>query len=99
MAAALPHDAAVPTHRSAGSTYRTWRVLGRAAIYLALLAGALWFLLPLLWMITSSFKSKMEIYRYPPVLLPWPPRWQNYTDLFSVWPFWTYLRNTLIITL
>ena len=87
----------VPRVRSRAST-RLSRGAGRAAIYLLVLVGAVWFVLPLLWMATSSFKDTAAIFQYPPVLLPWPPRWQNYTDLFAVWPFWTYLRNTLIIT-
>ena len=77
---------------------RLARGAGRALIYLALLAGAVWFVLPLLWMATSSFKPKVDIFQYPPVLLPWPLHWQNYADLFAVWPFWTYLRNTVFIT-
>lgn len=72
--------------------------VGRAMVYLMLLVGAVWFVLPLLWMSTSSFKDKTAIFQYPPALLPWPPRWRNYADLFAEWPFWTYLRNTLIVT-
>jgi multiple sugar transport system permease protein len=86
----------------AGRQVREWshvsRVVGRTLIYLALLVGAVWFVTPLLWMATSSLKPKAEIFQYPPVLLPLPPRWSNYADLFTQWPFWTYLRNTLIIT-
>jgi len=87
----------VPRVRSRAAV-RLGRGAGRAAIYLLALVGAAWFVLPLLWMATSSFKDKAEIFQYPPVLLPWPLRWQNYTDLFAAWPFWTYLRNTLIVT-
>ncbi len=87
----------VPRVRSRAAV-RLGRGAGRAATYLLALVGAAWFVLPLLWMATSSFKDKAEIFQYPPVLLPWPLRWQNYTDLFAAWPFWTYLRNTLIVT-
>src|SRR5438128_7059669 len=72
--------------------------VGRALIYLALVVGAAWFLTPLLWMVTSSLKPKADIFQYPPVLIPLPPRWSNYANLFAQWPFWTYLRNTMIIT-
>ncbi len=87
-----------PRERAASRLTRLWRRVGRALIYLALLAGALWFVLPLLWMATSSLKVKNEIYQYPPVLLPWPLHWRNYADLLTVWPFWTYLLNTVTIT-
>jgi multiple sugar transport system permease protein len=72
---------------------------GRALLYVVLVLFAAWFALPLLWMITSSFKVRADIYQYPPVLLPWPMHWENYSNLFGQWPFWTYLRNTLIITI
>ena len=72
---------------------------GRALLYFVLVLFAAWFALPLLWMITSSVKVRADIYQYPPVLLPWPIHWENYTNLFNQWPFWTYLRNTLIITI
>src|SRR5262249_27336277 len=71
----------------------------RLLIYLVLLAGAVWFVLPLVWMAASSLKTKADIFQYPPVLFPWPFHLENYADLFAVWPFWTYLRNTLTITL
>ena len=97
MAQTIRETAPVPRVRSRAAI-RLSKGMGRAAIYLLVLVGAVWFVLPLLWMVTSSFKDKAEIFQYPPVLLPWPLRWQNYTDLFAAWPFWTYLRNTLIVT-
>lgn len=98
MTMSKTHDTGSAQQPAVRPRLLVWRSLGRIAIYAALVIGALWFLLPLLWMITSSLKPKTEIYQYPPVVLPWPPRWQNYTDLFAVWTFWIYLRNTLIIT-
>src|SRR5919201_1451028 len=73
-------------------------VVGRTLIYLTLILGAVWFLTPLFWMATSSLKPRAEIFQFPPVLFPLPPRWSNYANLFAQWPFWTYLRNTMIIT-
>jgi multiple sugar transport system permease protein len=84
--------------RRESAARRLWPGLARLLIYLALLLGAVWFALPLVWMVTSSFKPKTDIFQYPPVWLPWPLHWQNYKDLFAAWPFWTYLRNTLTIT-
>lgn len=97
MARAI-ESATVSMGRRESTAVRLWRHGGRLLIYLALLAGAAWFVLPLLWMATSSLKLKNDIYQYPPVLLPWPLHWSNYADLLRQWPFWTYLRNTVTIT-
>jgi multiple sugar transport system permease protein len=93
-------DTVAPTARQRErAARRPWPHLARALIYLALLVGAIWFALPLVWMVTSSFKAKSDIYQYPPVWLPWPVHWQNYAGLVAAWPFWTYLRNTLTIAI
>jgi ABC-type glycerol-3-phosphate transport system permease component len=84
--------------RRARGTSTARSVAARLLIYLVLLAGAVWFVLPLMWMATSSLKTKADIFQYPPVLFPWPFHLENYADLFAVWPFWAYLRNTLTIT-
>ena len=99
MARTITRVAAPSARQRSRESARLAHSVARALIYLALLAGAVWFLAPLLWMATSSVKPKADVYQYPPVLLPLPPRWSNYADLFAAWPVWTYLRNTLTITM
>ena len=53
------------------------------AIGAGMLALALAFLLPLLWMLGSSLKTEAEIMRIPPTFIPKIPQWQNYGQLFS----------------
>jgi multiple sugar transport system permease protein len=71
----------------------------RALIYLLLILGALVFVLPLVVMVSTSFKSYTEINSYPPTFLPnqWLPT--NYPDAWNYqgtdFPRWTL--NTLII--
>jgi multiple sugar transport system permease protein len=72
------------------------RELGR---HLLLIAIALIFVAPLLWMLSSSLKSNTDIFVFPPRLLPSPPIWSNYPNALSYIPFWHYTVNTLIITL
>lgn len=62
-----------------------------------LLAGiSLLFIIPLLWMISTSLKESSDLVgnNWIPVRLAW----ENYRDAFSfgMWPQWTY--NTLVIT-
>jgi ABC-type glycerol-3-phosphate transport system permease component len=60
------------------------------------LTGAL-FLLPLLWMLSSSLKPDYAIFANPPVWWPREPRWANYVEALTAQPFATYARNTLWI--
>ncbi len=72
----------------------TTRLLGYAAMLLvvALIAG------PLIFVLFTSFKDQPDIYSQPTSW--WPPRWhpQNSRTATEQIPFWTYLRNSLIIT-
>lgn len=64
------------------------------------------FILPLVWMICTSFKPETEIYaqqqpanalQYIQMLIPASPRWQNYPEALQTVPFATYLQNTLFL--
>jgi multiple sugar transport system permease protein len=71
----------------------------RALTYTLLVVGAAVFAMPLVVMVTTSFKSYTEINSFPPTIMPnqWLP--QNYPDAWSYqntnFPKWTL--NTLII--
>lgn len=97
---------AVDTHESpqpavsSGSWFTKRRVRGitrELLTHLALIPAALVFMLPFLWMLSTSFKSDAQLYAYPPVWLPNPLQWQNYPDAVNYITFFLYLRNTLII--
>jgi len=72
-------------------------LLTRPPLYLALLAGAAFMLLPLYWMVTSSLKDNQHIFDYPPALFPAAPRWDNYPTALSSAPFVTFFKNTVTI--
>jgi len=59
---------------------------------------ALLFLVPLLWMVSSSLKPNYQIFEVPPRWIPNPPRWQNYVEALTVLPFGRYVFNTTVIT-
>lgn len=52
------------------------------------------YLLPLLWMVSSSLKSDREILAVPPRLLPTTLRWSNYVEALAYVPFGRYMLNT-----
>ena len=48
-------------------------------------------------MLSTSLKSKTQLYVYPPILVPIPPEWSNYPTAVNYIDFFLYLRNTLVI--
>ena len=71
--------------------------IGRTFRGLALGIMGLLFLLPLVWMISSSLKPDYEIFAVPPVWWPRIPRWANYAEALTTQPFALYARNTSLI--
>jgi ABC-type glycerol-3-phosphate transport system permease component len=68
------------------------------ASYVVLVVGSIGFLVPFVWMITTSLKDDGQIYTFPVQWVPNPVKWENYARLFAQAPMWTYLRNTVILT-
>src|SRR5215510_6459829 len=73
------------------------RVLDRFFTHLVLVVLSLIFGLPFLWLLTTSLKANRQIFVWPPVLLPDPLVWRNYTDTFTFAPLHLYALNSLII--
>ena len=63
-------------------------------VYTALLAIAWCWLFPIAWAVSGSLKSGGEITE--PILFPAHPRWANYTEVFSLMPFWRMFFNTVL---
>jgi len=66
-------------------------------IWALLLTGAVVFLLPIFWALSSSFKPDYQVLDFPPKWLPNPFRWQNYPEALTYIPFGRYTLNTLVI--
>ncbi len=79
---------------------RPWRhdTLRRAVATALLLIGAAIFLVPFVWMLSSSLKPDYQIFAIPPVLVPNPPRWENYVEALTYVPFARYAANTLLVS-
>jgi len=71
--------------------------LNRIVAISLLILFAILFLMPLLWMVSSSLKPNYQILAVPPQWLPNPPRWQNYVEALTYVPFGRYILNTLAI--
>lgn len=66
-------------------------------LYLLLILVAVIMFFPIMWIISSSFKSLVEINAYPPRLFVRHPKLSNYWQVISKPTIWLYLRNTLIL--
>lgn len=80
--------------RSYRRQQRAVALLGYAAMVCVLIIVGV----PLFWIVITSFKARPDIYTQPAVY--WPHTWRptNYSDATTTLPFWTFLRNSLVIT-
>lgn len=68
-------------------------------VFCVTLAGLLlFFLFTLGWMVLSSFKSNVQVTAYPPLWV-FTPTLQNYVDVFTKNPFFSYMLNSTIIAM
>ena len=74
-------------------------LLPKSIVYLLLIVGLLSTLLPLFWMVSTSFKSQEAIFEIPPRLIPKQISFENYINLFKQEiDFAKAFQNTLIVT-
>ncbi len=55
------------------------------------------FMLPILWMLSTSLKPDEELFTETIRWVPQRIAWENYQIALTTFPFWQYLRNTLTI--
>ncbi|MEN1935988.1 carbohydrate ABC transporter permease [Paenibacillus sp. 102] len=67
-------------------------------IHALLIIGALLTIGPFIWMILTSLKTYAESVQVPPVIIPSQFMWSNYTEIFTLLPFFKFMMNTLIVT-
>lgn len=70
-------------------------VFWKVALYAVLIILSFSFLLPLLWMLSTSLKDTAQTYHVPPIWIPWPLRFQNYPEAMVAQPFGLFFLNTI----
>jgi multiple sugar transport system permease protein len=73
------------------------QVTVQALAYLAVLVGALFVVMPMYWMVSSSVKATPEILAVP---IQWVPRawhFNNYLDAWNSAPFGHYFFNSILV--
>lgn len=70
----------------------------RVGAYLMLILCSAAFLLPLLWMFTSSLKSDAATLDFPPRFIPDEYHWENYPRAWTEMPFTRFTLNSILVT-
>ena len=73
--------------------------VAKPLIYLVLLIGALFMILPFVWMISTSLKGEGSVFEYPPKLIPSPIHLDNYGRAWNMLPIGMAYLNSLKISL
>jgi len=55
----------------------------KAFIYVLLIVGSVLFIAPFVWMVTASFQSVGDMFRWPPSWIPRNPSFDNYVTFFE----------------
>lgn len=90
--AAREHEAVQPLTRSRRGK-RPHHLL-----HVVLLVLSFFYVLPFVWMISTSLKVDGQEISMPPQWIPDPVVWSNYVRAMTASPMLWYLRNTLIVT-
>lgn len=76
---------------------RLIRGSGRAAQYAALLCYLVFLAFPLVWLVSTSFKSAQELGRIDPTWIPQSPTLENFRQAFETQPLARSALNSLIV--
>jgi len=79
------------------------RTIKMVVVYVLLLLLSAMFALPFLWMLSTALKDQKDVFAYPPTFLPISDgqlvfHWENFINGWTILPFNTYLKNSLIVT-
>lgn len=68
-------------------------------LFLVLLLGSLVMIVPLLWMVSTSVKNKLDVFAMPPVWIPTEINWSKYSEIWTKGPLLSGLINSLKVCL
>ena len=91
-----PQTAAVPA-QDAGSAQRR-KIAVRILAYVAMVLALAVVVVPLYWIVMTSFKERSDIYVQPVTWWPGTFHPENYREATTSVPVWMFLRNSVIIT-
>lgn len=75
-----------------------WKaLLARLIEYAGLAALAAVFIVPFLWMLSTSLKSYEQSMQFPPTLIPTPVVWENFPYVWEQYNLLGYLKNSVLV--
>lgn len=72
--------------------------IAESLFYIVLIGASLVVLSPFAWLVSTSLKTKAQVFSIPPQIIPNPPMWRNYLEAWKVVPFGRFLLNSLFVT-
>ena len=73
--------------------------LGRIAFYLCVICLVIYSIGPIIWMLLSSLRPKVEFFTIPPTFFPKTWTLENYYSLFRETPFVQFLLNSMWVSI
>jgi len=71
--------------------------IGKSLTYAALFAISALFMIPFLWMLRSAVMNLGQIFEMPPIWIPNPVQWDNFSRALTILPFDKFFVNTALI--
>ncbi len=93
----------ISIEKKASSKKKNSKELGRkkknllidTILFIVLLVGSLVMIVPLLWMVSTSVKNKLDVFAMPPVWIPKEVNWSKYSEIWTKGPLLSGLINSL----
>lgn len=86
------------TPRRTSPSRRAVIILGGTARYVVVAGGGIIFLVPFVWMLSTSLKMQSQIFTWPPQWIPSPVMFRNYLDAWQQFPTPRFFANTITVT-
>jgi len=77
---------------------KVMKAIGLVVLQIVLTLFLITFLVPAIWMVSSSLKASTEVFAHPIVWIPESPQWRNYVKIFDILPFFKFAQNTFLVT-
>src|SRR4051812_8225749 len=81
------------------ATIRTQRTLAKAGVITGLILGGLFAGLPVLWMLSTSFKSNGDVFQNPPKLITKTFSFDAYREIFGNGAQLRFFLNSYIVAI
>ena len=80
-------------HKMKNSTARAKKIIKRVVLIIVIFAISLIWLMPMLWIISTSLRLPTQSFTLPPHFLPTEFYWSNYAKVFDILPVsYTHLQ-------